>query len=101
MEKLNKSDLKTALRYAGFQKNRYWKLQQEKQSELNNLLNRFSSLNEDTLTKVQLRDLINLSCEYMKAHNLYVYYKEDYQRIYFKLNVGDNNGAVNDENSQD
>lgn len=99
--KLDKNDLKSALAFARFQKNRYWKLQSEKMSQINNALNTLSLLEETTLTKVQLRDLMNMIFAYMKAHNLFVYYRDDCTRINLKLSGGEENGDINNPDCED
>jgi hypothetical protein len=96
-KELNNKELKSALGFARFQRDRYFKQQQESHSELISSLDKLSALSEENISKKELYSLIATMFRYCRAHNLYEYYREDVTRLLVKL--GDNeNGNSNDSN---
>lgn len=97
---LNQAEIKSALSFTRFQRNRYFKTQEETQSLIITSLNNLTTLCEETITKVTLRDLMKLIFAYCKAHNLYTYYRDEVSRLLVKLNGDNDNGNINDTNGE-
>lgn len=98
--KLNQADIKSALAFARFQRNRYFKTQEEIQSQVITSLNNLTTLCEETITKETLRDLMKLIFTYCKAHNLYTYYRDEVSRLILKLNGDNDNGNTDNTNCE-
>lgn len=97
---LNQAEIKSALSFTRFQRNRYFKTQEETQSQIITSLNNLTTLCEETITKETLRDLLKLIFTYCKAHNLYTYYRDEVSRLLVKLNGDNDNGNINDTNGE-
>ena len=71
-----KKEIQINASYLRFQKDRQWRNFQACKSILENLLSKLSTLKEEEITKKQLLELISANCDYMRALNLYNYYKD-------------------------
>lgn len=85
------NELKKAISYCRFQKDRNWRNFQKCKSLLEQKLSELSTKNEEELTKKDILVLVSCNCDYMRALSLYNYYKEELSTLLVKLQeVNDN-----------
>ena len=75
------SNIKEALAYARYLKDRNWRFLQQSKSILLSKLDELSKKSEDELTKTELYALINVMFFYMKSLNLYKYYRDEVTKL--------------------
>lgn len=74
-------DIKQAINYCRFQKDRNWRNFQKCKGNLEKALSELSTKSEEELTKKDLLYLISSNCDYMRSLNLYNYYKEELSHL--------------------
>lgn len=95
MEKRQPQTIQQAIRYCRFQKDRNWRNFQQCKVLLEKALSELSTKKEEELTKKDLLYLVSCNCDYMRALNLYNYYKDELSTLLVKENEEYDNGNNN------
>lgn len=83
MEKRQQT-IQQAIKYCRFQKDRNWRNFQQCKALLEKALSDLSTKKEEELTKKDLLYLVSCNCDYMRALNLYNYYKDELSNLLVK-----------------
>lgn len=84
MEKRTNQTIQQAIKYCRFQKDRNWRNFQQCKALLEKALSDLSTKKEEELTKKDLLYLVSCNCDYMRALNLYNYYKDELSTLLVK-----------------
>lgn len=94
--KLTNNEIRSAIAFCRTLKNKYWRLREEHKAVLLASIEAQAKLTEEEIDKKSLLAIIKIMCNYMRAHSLYVYYRDSLSVLLVKQN-----GNINNSNSKD